>query len=483
MSLLGNLFRRIHFFLNLALSAALLASLLFICAKLDFFISFPRKTESLSPRAKSMLSELDGKIKAIAVIPHDNVFYDSIRQLLIGMKAASGADIGLEFLDPHADVARAADAVRRYGAEGWSVIFEKGDRFEIVPFASMIEKTNADGDSILPGSAVHTRFRAEQLCVTALARLARPVSPVIYSLSGHGERDFGNYNGITGYSDLAREIRREGYELRPLNLANSGLIPEDCDLLVVAGPRLRPLPNETEAIVSYLSKGGRLLFMMDRPGSFPSGWEELASRIGISFPGLTAISYGSLGGYNLSLDNFSSHAIVRNLSKSAVTFSGPQVLDPDSAMMKKYRLKADVLVNAHPFAWGEKSPEVLPRRYDPGIDRKGDLPLALAIEVEGARDIGVAMMKAFAIGDSNLGSNAFLGGGNTGNRDIILNAIDWLTENGMPSAPSIAAEGSALQLNLSRKRQIRLWVNSVFAWPASVALFGLAIRTVRKFIA
>ena len=467
---------------NLALAGLLVAMLVVLACRLDFIITFPGRPQVISRRAESLLSDLTGKVRCVVIVPHNNIFYNNVRQLLNNMKAAAkNAELELEFPDPHTDISRASDAVARAGATGWCVIFEKDDRREVVPFESLLVRTDLDPDSLLPGSVVSTRFHGEQPFLTAIARLARPVSPVVYTLTGHGERDFSSYDRIEGYSDLAREIRREGCQLRPLSLPDMESVPADCGLLVVAGPRRAPLPAETAAILAYLSRGGRLLFLFDRQDRIPNGWEDIAARLGIRFANLTAIAEGTLGGFNMTVDKFSDHPVCHDLGRSAVTFSSPQVLDIDSELVRHHRLRLDIVAQAPDRAWGETSPDVIPRRYDPGIDRIGVLPLAVAVETDGSEDLGLELMRAFVIGDSNVGANAFLGGGGAANRDILLNAIDWLTDSGLPSAPSIASEGNALQLNISKKRQIRFWLRGAVFWPLSVCLLGGLIALVRRF--
>ena len=475
--------RRLHFALDAALAIILLTLAVLLSLRFDRTFTFRDREAPLSRRATSLLSRLDGPVRCIAVIPHDNAFYASVRKLLLDMKdAASGADVTMEFPDPHVDISRASFVTARHKAQGWCVIFERGDRAEVVPLDAMVERPRSDPDSLLPDGADAVRFNGEQQCVTAIARLARPKNPAIYALSGHGERDFSNYDPLSGFSDLAREIRREGYRIEPLVLSESPGIPADCDLLVVAGPVRPPLPGETEAIASWLSRGGRILLLMDRADRTPSGWEPLASRLGISFPGLTAISEGTLGGFNVSADTFPNHPVGRDLARSAVTMSSPQVIDLDQDNLDRHRLKADIVAAAPRRAWGESAPDSLPRGYDPGLDRRGILPLAIAISVNASDDLGVPLMRAFVVGDSTLGSNACLAGGAAGNRDLLLNAIDWLTDSGLPLAPSRSSRGASLQLNLSRKRQIRFWTISCALWPLSILVAGAFAATIRRIL-
>ncbi len=476
-----SLFKRLHLVVNITLATAVLILVILISIKLNRPLSFAENMQALSPRAETMLSKLNGTVKCTVILPTNNIFYNNVRQLLLDMQGAMhNGELELSFIDPHLDVSRAADAIRRYGANEWCLIFEKDDRIEKLLFTDLIETTNKETDAILPGEREIRRFRGEQQCVTAISRLARPVSPVIYSLTGHGEREFNDYDGSAGYSDLGREIRREGYILNELQLAEHSIIPADCNLLIIAGPQKSPSQSEVNAITEYLSHGGRLLFLLDRQSHTPNGWEPILTHLGLKLPNLTAISETTHGGFQITIDKFSDHVISKELNKMTVIFSSPQVLDIDPEAVSRHRLETEIIANTNDRVWGESEPEKLPRRYDPGIDRHGNLPIVIASEVAGSTDLGIDLMRAVTFGDSNIGANAFLGGGNTANRDIILNTIGWLTDSGMPSAPSLTAQGNALQLNFSTKRQLRFWRNSVFIWPISVSILGLIAAYLKK---
>ena len=104
-----KLARRLHLALDAALAAILLAIATLVSLRFDATFTFRNADEPLTQRATSLLSRLDGPVRCIAVIPHDNVFYASVRKLLLDMRdAAAGADFTLEFPDPHVDISRAA---------------------------------------------------------------------------------------------------------------------------------------------------------------------------------------------------------------------------------------------------------------------------------------------------------------------------------------------------------------------------------------
>lgn len=465
------------------LSAALLGMLLLIVSKFDRKLTLRDPRQQLSPRAVSILEGLSGDINCFVILPKNNLVYRPLGNLLESIKAVANTNpdtsLKIDFINPNSDLARAATEAGRFKANGFCVIFEKGERTEIIPYESLVETVERSSFELVKSAPSRSRFRGEQVCVTALARLAAPKTPVIYALTGHGERDFANYDTLTGYSDLAREIVREGYEIRKLSL-NDDPVPEDCDLLFIAGAQRPPTDHEESAFRDYLGRGGRIMILADPSAALPNGWEHVFERIGLKPTNLTAVSENTLGGYNLLVDKFGDHPVASGLENSALYFVDPQIFDPADSETDGPAMKITTVVTAPKDAYGETTPETLPRHYDPGIDREGTLPLALAVETEGREDLGIKAMRAFVIGDSSFASNALMDGGLTANRDFLLNAINWLTDNPRATALSLPAEGSALRLAISRKRQIRFWLLSVIGWPVCAALFGLLMRTIRK---
>ena len=480
---LPHIAARLHIAANIALSALLAAMLLKLSVQFDHVFTIPGLRQPLTARAVSALENIKGDIACTVVIPERDIIYTPLRDLLREMQAAAtGAKIELSFIDPNYATAAAADAVRRFNATGWNVFFESEGRVVRVPYGDLVERV---GEENAPASRRRgIRFRGEQVCVTALVRLSRARTPVVYALGGDGERDFESYDPLTGYSDFAREIRREGYELRPLALGGDP-VPDDADLLIVAGPRHPPAPEAASAIDAYLRRGGGLLLLLDRPSALPSGWEPLLDLLGVSVPGFTVLTDTRLDGSRLLIDRFPNHPISRALKGNAVSLVRPQVLDPaTNAPVALGAPRVEVILQAPYTAWGESAPDAPPCRYDPGIDRRRPLPLpvALAVETEVSADLGLKPMRAFVAGDSSFAANEFLAGGRTANRDLLLNAVNWLSGGSLAMESSFAAEGNALQLGLSRKRQLRFWGYGVVCWPLATLLLGAVMMRVRKIL-
>lgn len=166
---------------------------------------------------------------------------------LAGLKAQ------IEYLDPRVHPSRAA-AAKLSAAD--TVIWSLGDR-----------------------EARMTTFNEEQVANT-LVNILKSETRRVYFMRGHGEEDFSSQSP-EGY-DLAVEfLRNQRYEVDSLNLLETGEIPEDADLVVIAGPQYDIKPEEAAMIEGYLHTGGAAFVLLDAMRHTPRLFEVLA-QFGVS---------------------------------------------------------------------------------------------------------------------------------------------------------------------------------------------------------
>ncbi|BBL76704.1 DUF4350 domain-containing protein [Methylomagnum ishizawai] len=145
---------------------------------------------------------------------------------------------------------------------------------------------SVDGELIVEyqGRTEKIQEPAETSLTNALQRLATPEERHVVFLEGHGERSpQGEANHDLG--QFGDELRRKGLVVSLLNLAVTPDIPDNTDVLVLAGPRVDLLPGELKQLDAYVKKGGNLLWLVD-PGE-QHGLQALAAQLGVSFlPGV-----------------------------------------------------------------------------------------------------------------------------------------------------------------------------------------------------
>ena len=71
---------------------------------------------------------------------------------------------------------------------------------------------------------------------------------------------------------LCSILREQGYDLRDLQLPLYERVPDDADVLIIAGPRTEPSPAELVALEDFLAGGGALLALFDPPT--PQAWVD-----------------------------------------------------------------------------------------------------------------------------------------------------------------------------------------------------------------
>lgn len=469
-----------HRALALSLAALLVVLGNLLVARLNLAWRLPGATPPLEARSLAVLATTRGTIRCTALLPRTHPAFEPLRELLYELRDAArdanGADMTLAFVDPYRDLEQAALLARRVGLSGHAVIVDSGDRHEVVPLAEILP---AAPEPDAPGNAGTPSFQGETACVAALARLNRVGTPVIYALGGHGERDIEDDDPQNGYTSLAREVRREGFEIRPLRLPPTGSLPADGALLLIAGPRRAFADEELAQLQAYLDQGGRLLLLADRGPR--TGLERVVETLGLRFTGLAAVGSQTTDGHTLRVDRFADHPVARDLRNTGVLFVAPQALDLLAPAGTAARNRATVVAAAPDGAWGEASPEIVPRHFDPGVDRQGLLPLVVAIErgVGSRSDIGLRSLRAVVIGDSLFAANALLAGGRTGNRDLLLNAMGWLAGD-PPTPPSPGTAGGALHVDLTRRQRLRLLLKSALYWPLAIGLWGAACVAFRR---
>ena len=113
----------------------------------------------------------------------------------------------------------------------------------------VLEPTQADQDgvdsqlgTIILATADKTqRLEAkmdEEAVTNALIRLTSSAEHTLCTTIGHGEIDVDDDMNPAAISAVASKLERQNYTFKPVNILKAGKVPEDCDLLFIADPRV-----------------------------------------------------------------------------------------------------------------------------------------------------------------------------------------------------------------------------------------------------
>ena len=398
---------------------------------------------TLAADSRELISSVDGEVEIIAYATEDAVLRGRIREL-VKRYQRHRPDLALRFVNPEAQPAKAREL-------GIAV----------------------DGELVVRVGESEERIQdlSEQALTNALQRAARGGERWMLFVEGHGERDpLGEANHDLGL--FSGEMERRGFKVRGLNLAKSGVVPDNTTALVIAGPRADLLPGEVKLIERYVKEGGNLLWLAD-PGEHLHGLEPLADRLGVAFlPGVVVDATTQLFG----IDN-PSFALVTDYMPNPITGEFElTTLFPQAAALEFEELeewRVEPILETLPRSWTETGELAGDIRFD-REDGESAGPLALGVSL--SRDLGASgeegeaasrNQRVVVIGDGDFLSNAYLGNG--GNLDLGLALFQWLGHD--DQFITIRAK-SAPDLTLSLSNSAILIISALFLFVFPLGLLG-----------
>ena len=433
----------------------------------------------LTAETKNLLDHLTTDIRIVVFMSSEQELYRDVQSLLREYAYASDR-LHVEYVDPHRDMVRSKELALQYDLREPNVIvLDAGVRRRNVPVADLADY---DYTPTLAGRAkVLRRFCGEQALSTALQGLLQVRKPVVYFLTGHGERQADNFDPYTGYSIIARIMEKNNLEIKPLSFSGVSAVPADGDALIIAGPTKRLTHPEVEMIKTYLNNHGRLLLLAD--AGLDSGLEEMVELWGVRL-GSDRVVNSATAGRQLLVTSYGEHPITAQLKNVTTIFTMPRSVQPivgtnGAADKPADKPRVAILASSSDQGWAELSVNQNPPKFDPGVDQPGPVPVAVAVEkgpVPGM-DVELQPTRLVIVGDSMLVTNGALLGGY--NPDFFMNALNWLLER-QETLVIAPREPATIQVALDRDHLRRLSAFVVAGLPGLVVLLGLIVWVRRR---
>ena len=427
--------------LSVLLSVGVVALALPVLQKVNPTVEIPVLDEriSFSPRTRGILVESSGDVEVTCFLPRGDVRFRPIARLLRQLRRESeslgGARILIRFVDPRWDIGAAGRLVRR-GVDKESIVFEKGRRMVVVPVGE--------------GGC------GERLCASAI----RSISVLmrrrsVYWTVGHGECSFSDYDAF-GMSDIARDISREGFQNKRLDLASERQIPGDCALILIAGAKEDFSRAEAERLDAYLREGGRLLVLQGASAS--GGIVSMLPTWGMRPLDVPIKDVKTISGSDVLASDFTDHPISAPLRGSRIVLERPISFEPSAAVGTGSGADG---IDFHVLA------------------KAGSAVVAGAIE-RGAgtgQDIAIRPTRIVVIGDASFVLNGALTVRANANRDFFSNCVSYLA--GIETHGLGDVGSTSLRAGMDRAARLRHAMWSVVILPLLVFL-ALSVVAVRR---
>jgi hypothetical protein len=441
-----------------------------------FYLSSQTQVK-LSPRTLSVVHSATNRVMVTVYYDKTDDWYPTIIALLNEYRSAN-PKISVKTVDYLRDAGEAQKIKEQYKLSAATdkdlVIFDSDGHVKIVNGDAL---TQVKLEAVPNATKREFRrkpvaFNGEMMFTAMLLAVENPKPLKAYFLQGHGEPSLSD-SGETDYQKFGAVLAENYIATEPLNLLGDSAVPDDCNLLIIAGPRTEFSEPELSKIDQYLAQGGRL-FMLFNYFSIkkPTGLEPILQKWGVNvIADAVADPKNTTSGQDVIVYNFSTHPAVNPLTQLALQMILPRPVGkvdwknpPDNAP------KVDELAFSGPQSTLMGDPSAAPRSY----------PLLVAVEQKAVA--GVANTRGttriIVAGDSFFLGNRQIESG--ANRDFAGYAANWLLDR------TVLLEGigprpvTEFRLTMTRTQLQNVRWLLLGALPGGVLVFGWLVWLVRR---
>lgn len=462
------------------------------------------RVHTLSEQTRNVLKGLDRPVKITVLLGSGEVFAGYTRMTisprvsdLVRLYAAASSNVKTRTINVDYDKMEADKFAAGFKATVApdTIVVEIGDRSMQVPFRDLIDAPAMD---YMNPSAADTvpAFKGEEKLTSAIISLSEGKQSVVYFVTGHGEMSPEGGEG-KALSRFTTELRRDNYRVETLNLLTKGEVPEDCSVLVIAGPIAAFQPVETAVLRKYLEIDGKLMLMV-RPRVVKGtveGLEMLLSDFNIDVLDKEVVievyrdlvSGKSIGNLQVLVQDYAKHAVTddivnMNCRLESVCPVRPLMPEPPPGQMRSMAASpyaATELMRSSADSWGERNLTAKQIKFDEGQDTRGPLSLALAVTrrpppgkttAEGTRIV--------AIGSTTIASDVNLDQ-YPANRVFLTNAVNWLAKKETKlGIPPVKPERN--EMNATPATMKLIFLITVLLMPLAAIFAGLMVWWARR---
>lgn len=354
----------------------------------------------------------------------------------------------------------------------------------------------------------------ERQLTNKLAQLSQENTAVAYFLQGHGE--YAIDGSKAGFFEAASRLRDENYTVEPLNLANTGGVPPDANVLIIAGPQQTLFDKEVAAVKDYLEADGSVFIMVDP--QIKSGLEGLMSQWGV-VPADTLVIDTSGGGQLVGLGpaaplvtDYGDHPITEAFGdgRSFFPVARPLQIKEVGNIEETPLLFTDQRSHAQPITEGDlsvdpnKAPEgpfaigvalsrptsknadsKLPNKPTPEQADGAEEPDSSEASPEAAQDsadktesdLPSEESRMVVIGNSSFATDGLFD--QQLNGDVFLNSVNWLSKLDNPTLSIRPKEATNRRFNLTVTQQLLLTLLALVVFPL-LGLIGAGTLWARR---
>ena len=298
-------------------------------------------------------------------------------------------------------------------------------------------------DRQLVSNAEIPQMLTETQLTNAIVRIKRDLPTNIYFLQGHGEASLELVEG--GLAEFVENLNEIGSTIETLSLASTGKIPDDADLIVIAGATRKLLAAEVSTLQQYLKAGGSLLLLLSP--NVDTGINAILQNWGIELDNRLIVDgsgAGEIMGFGpavIIVDDYGQHPITANFDNGISLFPEARPLK----IREKAEVESTPLAISSQQTWAESDLRSEEITFDPTKDLSGPLNIAIA-----SSRLQPHPSRLVVFGSTTFATNGWFE--QQLNGDLLLNSISWLVGEEPDTLTIRPQEVASRRFNLSFTR-------------------------------
>ena len=309
-----------------------------------------------------------------------------------------------------------------------SLIVVCGDRNKVISYNDMYS-TSVDYNT---WQQTTTGFDGEGQITSAIGYVTSEDLPIMYTLSGHGEKDLD--------PSFKEDIQKANIDIKELNLLTEGKVPDDADCLMIVSPTSDISEEEKTEILDYLEAGGKAMIFSDYTQDDLPNFDAVLANYGVKrAEGI--VFEGDGQHYGMQMPYYLVPTVNSTDASSETASAGSYVLAPYAQGIQKTddvrdTVTIDSILTTSDQAYSKtnmQSSQI--EKEDGDVDGPFDLGIAITEKLDDDKETQIVYYSTANLMESQ--ANQMVSGGN---EKLLLESLSWMTSTDESSSVSISSK-------------------------------------------
>ena len=309
-----------------------------------------------------------------------------------------------------------------------SLIVVCGDRNKVISYNDMYS-TSVDYNT---WQQTTTGFDGEGQITSAIGYVTSEDLPIMYTLSGHGEKDLD--------FSFKEDIQKANIDIKELNLLTEGKVPDDADCLMIVSPTSDISEDEKTEILDYLEAGGKAMIFSDYTQDDLPNFDAVLANYGVKrAEGI--VFEGDSQHYGMQMSYYLVPTVNSTDASSETASAGSYVLAPYAQGIQKTddvrdTVTIDSILTTSDQAYSKinmQSSQI--EKEDGDVDGPFDLGVAITEKLDDDKETQFVYYSTANLMESQV--NQMVSGGN---EKLLLESLSWMTSTDESSSVSISSK-------------------------------------------